>query len=303
MDFNAGPLVRESLESIVFHPPHSVVIDRIVVVDNASSHPTADFTGGLDLPLRLIRNERNLGFAAACNQGASGSASNYLLFLNPDTRLLDGSLDVPVTFFEAPGREDLGVTGIQLLDERGNVSRSCFRFPRTVYFLNQILGLNYLSPVQFRTVRMAEWDHSETRQVDQIMGAFFLVRRRLFESLGGFDERFFVYFEEMDFSYRAWKSGFRSYYLAEGQAFHKGWGTTEAILAERLFYSLRSRLQYGFKHFSRIQAVILLMLTLFLEPISRLVLAVTRRSWKEIVATVRAYSMLWSSLYGLIRKK
>jgi GT2 family glycosyltransferase len=140
---------------------------------------------------------------------------------------------------------------------------------------------------------MAEWDHAQTRQVDQVIGAFFLVRRGLFESLHGFDERFFVYFEEVDFAYRARQAGWLSVYLADAQAFHAGGGTSNQVKARRLFYSLRSRLLYAFKHFSWTGAVGVLLATLLLEPVSRTALALFRHSWAGLKETWAAYGMLW----------
>jgi GT2 family glycosyltransferase len=143
---------------------------------------------------------------------------------------------------------------------------------------------------------MAEWDHKQTRPVDHVIGAFFLVRRELFEALEGFDERFFVYLEDLDFSYRAYQSGWRSVYLGDVQAFHAGGGTSNQIKARRLFYSLRSRLLYSFKHFSWIGASAVLIATLLVEPLSRSVLALLRRSWPGLKETWAAYGMLWQWL-------
>jgi len=143
---------------------------------------------------------------------------------------------------------------------------------------------------------MVEWDHKDSRQVDHVIGAFFLVRRNLFEMLGGFDARFFVYFEDLDFSYRAKQLGYSSYYLTSSQAYHKGGGTSEQVKDVRLFYSLRSRIIYGYKHFSWIAATMLMLGTIIVEPLSRIVLGVAHRSGCEIVETCRAYRMLWGSM-------
>ena len=105
---------------------------------------------------------------------------------------------------------------------------------------------------------MREWNHEESREVDQVMGAFFLVRQKLFEEWGGFDERFFVYLEDVDFSSRARRVGWRSFYMAGVKAYHKGGGTSEQIKSTRLFYSLRSRILYSYKHFSCASATALL---------------------------------------------
>jgi GT2 family glycosyltransferase len=138
--------------------------------------------------------------------------------------------------------------------------------------------------------------------VDQVMGAFFLVRRSLFEDLKGFDERFFVYYEEVDFARRASTLGWSSFYLAQAQAFHSGGGTSRQVKAKRLFYFLRSGILYAFKHFSPIAASLVLFVTLLLEPLSRTALAVVRRSWSSLPETWSAYLMLYRWLLGWFEK-
>ena len=98
---------------------------------------------------------------------------------------------------------------------------------------------------------MSEWAHDTDREVDQVIGAYFLTRRALFQKLGGFDQRFFVYFEEVDFCVRARTAGSTAFFLAGAQAFHRGGGSSEQVPAQRLFYSLRSRMAYSHKHFTK----------------------------------------------------
>jgi hypothetical protein len=293
VNWNAGKQLRDCLESIVVANRDSFELSRVVVVDNASLDGSVEALDGLDLPLSIIRNFKNRGFAAACNQGAKGSSADYLLFLNPDTRLFKNSLTKPIAFMEQQNNQHVGIVGIQLVDEVGRISRTCARFPTPGRFFSKMLGLDRLFPGFFPSHFMNEWDHSETREVDQVIGAFFLIRRRVFESLGGFDERFFVYFEEVDLSFRAFKSGWKTIYITNTQAYHKGGGTSNQVKAIRLFYSLRSRIQYGYKHFGWLPATFLLIGTLLLEPVSRLVLAAVRGSGKEAVETLNGFLRLW----------
>ena len=144
---------------------------------------------------------------------------------------------------------------------------------------------------------MKEWDHKSTLVVDQVIGAFFLVRTNVFKSLGGFDERFFVYYEEVDFAYRAHLAGWESTYFAGAKAFHAGNGTTKNIKARRLFYSVRSRLLYVFKHFAWYKAVAVLLVSVIIEPISRSILALLRCSWTGFKETWLAYGMLFRWLF------
>jgi len=135
-----------------------------------------------------------------------------------------------------------------------------------------------------------EYLHSST--VDQVIGAFFLVRRSLYDLIGGFDERCFVYFEEVDFALRAKRKGYSSYYLSDVKLYHKGGGSSEKVKGKRLFYSLRSRIQYGFKHFSLLEALALLVLTLTLELVARIAQAIFSLSKSRFNETIRGYSQL-----------
>ena len=99
-----------------------------------------------------------------------------------------------------------------------------FVFPSFARLLNEMLGLSKLFPKRFPGLFMRDWDHAHSRQVDHVMGAFTLTHRELFESLGGFDEKFFMYLEDLDFSLRAHQAGWRSFYLADACVYHKSGG-------------------------------------------------------------------------------
>jgi len=302
VNWNSGSQLRDAMASIAAN--HGGLVGSVVVVDNKSSDDSlqdANF-GNQEIPLDLVLNECNRGFGAACNQGAADGRSEYILFLNPDTRLFPGSLSIPLEFMERNENSGIGIAGIQLIDSTGAVSRSCARFPSTPLLLAQALGLNKLPWLRAWSQHMGEWDHAHDREVDQVIGAFFLIRRSLFESLGGFDERFFVYFEEVDISYRARQAGWRSVYLADAQAFHAGGGASEKVKAHRLFYSLRSRLLYASKHFSFISYWTLVGATLLIEPISRAVFSLARSGLEDLRNTLRGYVMLWRALPVVLAK-
>jgi GT2 family glycosyltransferase len=293
VDYGAGELLRECIRSLREFPPTSVAIGTVVVVDNAPGPDSLRESDGEGLPLVIVRNATNRGFAAGCNQGAQLGTADYVLFLNPDTRVAPGTLDRPVEFLERADQANTGIVGIQLLDDSSRVARTCHRFPRPVHYLNRAIGLDRLSVSRFPNGLMTDWDHAETRPVDQVMGAYFLIRRPLFETLGGFDERFFVYFEEVDLSMRALHAGYHSVYLADAFVYHVGLGTTRRVPARRLFYSLCSRTEYARKHFGRASAAAVTVVSAFVEPISNITLALTGGSWRAVVDAVRGYSMYW----------
>jgi GT2 family glycosyltransferase len=143
---------------------------------------------------------------------------------------------------------------------------------------------------------MDDWDHKTTSIVDHVIGAFYLIRKSVFNTLHGFDDRFFVYLEDLDLSLRAHKSGWRIVYLANAQAFHSGGGTSQQVKALRLFYALRSKIFYGFKHFSPFQAWLLFFVSIWVEPISRIALLCLRGEFVEIRNTINAYVVLYKNL-------
>lgn len=297
VNWNSGTLLRDCVRSIEGAGRAGFDLEKLVIVDNGSTDDSLAGLVSTTFPLEIIENGENRGFAAACNQGARGSDAEYLLFLNPDTRLFVDSLTVPLAFMETPENQRVGICGIQLLDEAGTVARSCARFPAPGMFYAAMFGLDRCLPRLGHFMR--EWDHAEDLEVDHVIGAFFLTRRSLFEALGGFDTRFFVYLEDLDFSLRARLAGWGSHYLASASAFHKGGGTSDQVKAARLFYSLRSRLLYGFKHFSPPQAALLAAATLTIEPLTRLAFALLRGALPAVGETLAGYRMLYRDLPGL----
>lgn len=287
VNWNSGRQLRDCVASIQkFGCPW---VHRVVVVDNGSADGSE--RGAEDQPgVALIRAGDNFGFAAACNLGARSADGDYLLFLNPDAALYEGTIPAVVGFMDSPANSTVGICGVKLIDEVGHVARSCARFPSVSSMAFHAIGVDRVQPRL--GYFMAEWDHQQSRAVDHVIGAFFLVRTSLFCKLGGFDERFFVYLEDLDFSRRAHQGGWQSMYLAETQAFHAGGGASRQIKARRLFYAQRSRLLYAFKHFSALGAVLVAIATLLIEPVSRSGLALLRLSWPGLKETWLAYGML-----------
>lgn len=303
VNWNSGPLLSHCIRSIAAY--HSGLVERVVVIDNASADESlAMLPGGGDLPvpLQVVRNDVNTGFAAACNQGAALTASKYLLFLNPDAELMNDSLRAAYEYLESADHDDVGVVGIQLEDEDGSVARSCARLPAPARLLAHSLGINRLRPFRSWGTRMEEWPHDCTRIVDQVIGAFFFTRRFVFDLLAGFDERFFVYYEEVDYSARMKELGYHSVYLAGARARHVGGGSSRNIKARRLFYSLRSCLLYARKHFKPVGKWVTMAALLGLEPVARLILAVLARSRSDFENTISAYKMLYGALPQILAR-
>lgn len=303
INWNSGRQLADLISSIKSF--HSGMVSSVIVVDNASSDDSMSMPDAYvrDLPfaLHVIHNKKNLGFAAACNQGAAFAESEYLLFLNPDTRLFYNTLSVPLMYMQEPENKKIGICGVQLVNESGEECLSYETFPSLSKFVAQIIGMTKLSNSNGMPKAKTTLSGSVFYKVDQVIGAFFIVRRSVFEQLNGFDERFFVYFEEVDFSLRAYDKGWLSVCLPSVNCMHIGGGISRQVKAERLFYSLRSRILFGFKHFSMLQAVALLMVTLVPEFISRSIYSIVRGSLPELGHTIRGYSMLIKDTPAILR--
>ena len=292
VNWNSSAVLERCLASLAACRRANFAISRIVVVDNASADGCAAVVNRFP-EVRLIQNASNAGFAAACNQGARGSQADYCLFLNPDTALEPGTLAEVAAFMEQPASSRIGICGIKLLDEQGRVGLCCARFPTLRTCLVEMSGLDKLMPGIFRSNQFKPGELNASREVDQVMGAFFAIRRPLFEALGGFDERFFVYFEEVDLSLRARQMGAGSYFLSSASAVHTGRVSSDQSKSLRLVYYVRSRLLYSRKHWGRWSSWIVLLAGFTVEPAARICWAAFGRSQSNLAQTFQTYVNLY----------
>jgi GT2 family glycosyltransferase len=291
VNWNGGQLLRDCIKSILVDT-NEKILSKIIIIDNASTDRSLQMLPSSQ-KIVLVQNEYNAGFSKACNQGFRLCTSPYVLLLNPDTKLFTDTLPLCLNFMST--HPNIDILGCQLLDEQGNVSHSCARFPTPWQYFTYATGLSVLFPKLFiPLLLMSDWNHCDSREVDQVMGAFMFMPRSIFEKLGYFDERFFVYYEELDFSLRLKQQHGISYFNASIKAIHHGMGTTESVKAFRLFLSLRSRFRYAKKHFS-LPGYWLICFSCFpVEFISRFILLIVRGRLSECKDLFRAYQYLLS---------
>jgi N-acetylglucosaminyl-diphospho-decaprenol L-rhamnosyltransferase len=303
VNWNTGDELRSCIASIRSASMLGSFLSDLIVIDNASVDDSLRGLDKLNVNVTIIRNSYNRGFAAACNQGASVCSGDYLLFLNPDTRLFENSLVAPLAFLERKESARIGICGVQLVDDSNRPCLSYARFPGLMNFVFQAIGINNLVRLvaDGGAIDEAALREGDVLQVDQVIGAFFIVRRSVFDQLGGFDERFFVYFEEVDFALRARDNGWTSVCLLGTRCIHIGGRSSRQVKAARLFYSLRSRILYAFKHFSALSIAALLFITLTVEFIGRVSMALVRGSLTDCGHVLRAYAMLFGNMPSIIR--
>lgn len=291
VNWNTGELLRNCIQSIEESATDAIHISEIVIVDNNSGDNSIELIEQMKTSkskIKIVRNKSNEGFSKACNKGAKLSNGDYLLFLNPDTILYKNTLDSCFNFLSKTKIQNIGAMGIQLIDENGQVQRTCSRLPRKRYYIVKCLGISFL--VKKLNAFMLEWDHKESRKVEEVIGAFFIVPSYIFREMKGFDERFFVYYEEVDFCKRLAEKGYCVYYYAGAKAYHMAGGSSGQVKDYRLFYELRSRVQYQQKHYGSFNARIVTGL-IYMEYVSRYVLLLIKQRKTEIDQLKKAYRM------------
>lgn len=183
---------------------------EIFVVDNASSDGTVAMLQAEFPQINLIANDQNFGFAKANNQALRLAQGNFILLLNPDMLLESHSLVDAVTWLKA--NPQASVTGFKLIKPDGTVIRQVRSFPKLIDQLLIVLKLPKLMPALLDNYIRADFDYDQASAVDSIRGSFFLMRRQVLETVGYLDERFFLWFEEVDYCQRVWRAGQQVWY-------------------------------------------------------------------------------------------
>lgn len=244
---NTKDMTLACIESVLAQTmrPHEVI-----VVDNASTDGSADAIEAEYPQVQLVRSVRNLGFAAANNLAAKESTAEYLLLLNPDTVVREGAIDKLVAFAES--RPEGGIWGGRTVFEDGSLNpASCWRRQTLWSLVCMATGLGSLfrGSGWFNPEGNGGWKRDCQREVDIVSGCFLLIRRELWDQLGGFDERFFIYGEDADLCLRARKMGYRPMITPEATIVHYG-GASEKVRADKLVRLLTAKMMLIRQHWS-----------------------------------------------------
>jgi hypothetical protein len=258
----------ERLLPSLYDREHGVSFET-VVVDNASEDGTCAFVRGRFPDVRLIENAANLGYSRAVNQGIEAGRGRFALILNPDIEVHDGAIAGLCSFME--DHPDAGIAGSKLLNEDGSVQHSCRRFYSlwTLLLRRTVLGKVFPKSREISRYLMLDFDHESSREVDWLIGACMMVRREALSDIGLMDERFFLYFEDVDWCYRAWRSDWKVYYVADSVMTHRyareSASTSKLLLAHVLsmlrYYEKWGRLIYAMKKYRHVVLVTLLLLS------------------------------------------
>ncbi len=264
---------------------------KIIVVNNGDNDEAFDQTISAAGDVTIIDNALNAGFGTACNQGAMLGDAAVILFLNPDAILAPGSLRACYTVLSDPAATDIGIIGPEIVDREGKTVPSCSRTPTLADLLIRSIGAHTL----FRSTGypfLSLADHAKSRDVGQVMGAALFIHRSLFTVLRGFDERFFLYYEDVDLCARAQALASRCYYLKTAQVMHIGRASSSQDTGLSLALHIRSRLKYTGIHFGRGAQLLLAVTSLLVELPMRLVQAAFGGGAVGLRGVCRTYQIL-----------
>ena len=216
---------------------------EIYVIDNLSTDGSKEYFNGKFKDVNFIWNTENIGFSKANNQVLKLVNGDFILFLNPDTILAEDCLEICFACFQS--YQDAGALGIRMIDGAGNYLKESKRgFPSPFTSLFKLSGLTALFPTSkfFARYYLGHLAQHKNQQVDVLSGAFMMIRKSVLDKTGGFDERFFMYGEDIDLSFRIQKAGYKNLYLAETTMVHfKGESTNKNSGAYiKLFYGAMS---------------------------------------------------------------
>ncbi|MBI4239668.1 glycosyltransferase, partial [Candidatus Uhrbacteria bacterium] len=235
VNWNVRELLEKCLESLFLYAPR--VPFEVCVVDNASHDQSVAMIQQKFPTVKVIANEKNEGFAVGCNQGVRATTGEYILFLNPDTLLTESSFAPLIHTLDVEPKAALAAP--QLLSRNGSVQKSVRRFPTPLQATLEF----------FRLRRPKEYSYPEVMEVEQPMGAAMCVRRAVLEKIGTFDEKFFIWYEEVDLCRRIRDAGYRILYIPDSQIVHVGgesFAQHPTLRKQTFFY--KSYATYLWKH-------------------------------------------------------
>ena len=219
VNFNVKEFIQNLLHSI--EKATADIEAEVIIVDNASTDGSVEFIKERFPKVKLIANENNLGFSKANNIGLKLAQGEFILLLNPDTLVGEDTFLKMIEFFKEHPKA--GLAGCKVLKPDGTFYLPCRRsFPGPWTSFCKVTGLSNLFPNNklFARYNLTYLDENQTYEVDAISGSFMMFTREVYENVGGLDEQFFMYGEDLDFCYRIQKAGYKVYYYNETQIIH-----------------------------------------------------------------------------------
>ena len=248
VNYNTRTSLRRCLQSVTAFPPPCEF--ETIVVDNASIDGSVEMVKKVFPQAMVVENRINKGFAGALNKGIKRSRGNLLLFVNPDVILAPGCVEVLAEFLSR--HPEAGICGPKLLNPDGGIQLSCRAFPTlaNVFFGRRSLWNRFFPQNRMsRSFLRADLDHNAVQEVDWIVGACMMVKRKVPNSIGLFDEDYFLFVEDTDFCYRARKAGYSVYFVPHAVATHeRGVSMRKSFVVSKYSHNV-SMYRFFIKHY------------------------------------------------------
>jgi len=247
VNWNTTDLLRSCLRSIRDNPPDVQV--EVIVVDNASSDFDERSIREEFPDVRVIANSENTGYAHGNNQAIDAASGDYVLLLNPDTEVKPDALQTLIDFMES--HPDAAAAGARLVRPDGAIDQCCRGFPAPLSLASEYLGLARLFPLNrvFGAYRMTFFAFDRVAEVDQVMGSCMIISRKAIKVIGRLDEDFPIFFNEVDWCFRAKAAGWKVYFTPDAEVIHLGGQSTKQVKGAMRVESMRSLRHFYRKHY------------------------------------------------------
>ena len=260
VNWNTGELLKKCVTS-VFKYLKNVEFEVFVVDNNSKDKSLKNIKQVKEPALKIIQNKENLGFAKANNQAIRQAKGEYVLLLNPDTEFIDDSCKNILKYLDK--NKKVGIAGCKLLFSNKKTQSSVRGFPSLSSQVLILLKLHHFRP-NLKTLKdyyRVGFDYEKQQEVDQVMGAFFVIRKKLIEEIGCLDEKFYIWFEEVDYCLRAKKKGWKVVYFPQTQiVHHSGESFSKAKVIKKQLIFNRSLRYFFRKHHSFASYLVLLLM-------------------------------------------
>lgn len=225
---------------------------EVIIVDNQSGDDLSWFQKNYP-ELQIITAKKNGGYASGCNLGLHKATGEYLLIMNPDLVLFKGSLEPLIKY--ADEHPEVGLCAPKLLNPDGSIQLSCRTWHniKTILARRTPLALTHFGQQALSEHLVMTWDHNQSGPIPWVYGACFLVRRKAYEQIGGLDERYFLYFEDLDYCRTLWTCGWPVHYVTESIIVHyhhqdsNSWGGLRDALRPSTLTHIKSGVKYLWK--------------------------------------------------------
>lgn len=296
-------IVNYNVEHFLEQCLHSVqkalanISGEVIVVDNSSVDGSVAMLQKKFPQIKLIANEKNVGFSAANNQAIREAKGEFVLLLNPDTVVQEDTFEKSVRFMDT--HPEAGGLGVMMLDGKGNFlpeSKRGLPTPSVAFY--KVFGLAALFPRSktFGKYHLGYLDKNKTHEVDVLAGAFMLIRKSVLDKIGLLDETFFMYGEDIDLSYRITLGGYKNYYFPETRIIHYKGESTKKSSVNYVLVFYNAMAIFAKKHFAKDQAKLFSILIYFAIAI-RAGAALFRRLIQQLFVPLLDASVLYTGLY------